>query len=83
MLTLGQDLCAVLGDQNRVLELRVEAAVHRDGGPAVVPHGALRAPHGQSRLCSRITTNQTVKSVHAAFIRKHTQLFRRQSHDIY
>jgi hypothetical protein len=34
-----------------MLELRVEAAVHRDGGPAVAPHFTLRAPHGQCRLC--------------------------------
>lgn len=51
LLTLGENLCAIDGNQHRMLELRVEAAIHRNGGPAVVPHLAPCAPHGQGRLC--------------------------------
>lgn len=47
----GEDLRAVAGDQDGVLELRGEAAVHRDSRPPVVPQCALGASHGQSRLC--------------------------------
>jgi len=36
-----------------VLELGGQAAVRRYGGPAVVPHVAVDAPHGQDRLWTR------------------------------
>ena len=45
-LTSGENFSSGPGDQYCVLKLRGQAAVRRDGRPAVVPHVTVDASHG-------------------------------------
>lgn len=60
MLAFREDLRAGPGNQYRVLELCGQAAVRRDGRPAVFPHVALDAvaSHGQDGFCGEFKANR-------------------------